>query len=118
MRAAFPDKTYFNGFDEMFLPALSMGAVATIGTTVNLFAPVFLDIRAAYLRSDMKLALSAQRIINDRVELMLRAGIFSAVKYLWKLRGLDLGACRAPFRPLSDVDQQELRALYTQIYEA
>jgi N-acetylneuraminate lyase len=114
MRDAYPEKVFFNGFDEQFLPALSMGATSTIGTTVNLFAPIFLDIRAAYLRSDMKRALASQRTLNGFVEEMVRVGIFSAVKYLWKLRGLDLGACRAPFKPLSEADQRALDALYAQ----
>jgi N-acetylneuraminate lyase len=48
MRAAFPAKVYFNGFDELYLPALAAGADATIGTTVNLFAPRFRTIRQLF----------------------------------------------------------------------
>lgn len=36
---AFPGKALINGFDEQLLGALAMGSCATIGTTVNLFAP-------------------------------------------------------------------------------
>lgn len=111
MRDAHPDKLYFNGFDEMYLPAMSIGASATIGTTVNVFAPLFLQVRERFLAGDMQGALTAQRMINERVELMVQMGIFSATKYLWQLRGLDLGACRAPFQPLSEADKAALHAL-------
>lgn len=39
MGQAFPGKALINGFDEQLLGALAMGSCATIGTTVNLFAP-------------------------------------------------------------------------------
>lgn len=41
MGQAFPGKALINGFDEQLLGALAMGSCATIGTTVNLFAPLF-----------------------------------------------------------------------------
>lgn len=112
MHTAYPEKVYINGFDEMFLGALSMGAQATIGTTVNLFAPVFLRLREAYQSGRMEQALALQETINGYVEGMIKVGIFSAVKYGWTLRGIDCGVCRRPFAPLSAQDQDFLRQLY------
>ena len=102
MGQAFPGKALINGFDEQFLGALSMGACATIGTTVNLFAPLFHKVRDAFDRGDMALARRAQQAINLRVEATVKAGIFNAMKYGWTLRGVDCGFCRAPFRPLDE----------------
>ncbi len=111
---AFPDKLMMNGFDEQYLAALSMGASATIGTTVNLFAPSFLVVKKLYEEGKMAEAFEKQRVINMRVETMLKANIFSAVKYGWTLRGIDCGNCRAPFKPLSEQDKIMLRNLYEQ----
>ncbi|NLL97396.1 MAG: dihydrodipicolinate synthase family protein [Clostridiaceae bacterium] len=109
---AYPEKLLMNGFDEQFLGALSMGASATIGTTVNLFSPLFLDLRRLYKEGKMKEALKKQKEINLRVEVMCRTNIFAAVKYGWTLRGIDCGNCRAPFKPLSDSDKEMLKDLY------
>lgn len=111
MRAAYPDKVYFNGFDEMYLPALTIGATSAVGTTVNLFAPTFLGLREAFGRGDLAAAEDLQSLVNRRVETMVRAGIFSAVKYGWTLRGIDCGACRAPFAPLTEESKRLLDLL-------
>lgn len=102
MGQAFPGKALINGFDEQFLGALSMGACATIGTTVNLFAPLFHAVRDAFDKGDMALAGRWQHAINLRVEATVKIGIFNAMKYGWTLRGVDCGFCRAPFRPLDE----------------
>ena len=111
MGDAFPGKALINGFDEQFLGALSMGSVATIGTTVNLFAPLFHRVRDAYARGDMAEALRWQREIDRRVEITVGIGIFNAMKYGWTLRGIDCGFCRAPFRPLSAEARAVMRDL-------
>ena len=111
MSQAFADKALINGFDEQFLAALSMGSIATIGTTVNLFAPLFHKTRDAFERGDMAQALRWQHEINLRVEATLKAGIFNAMKYGWTLRGLDCGFCRAPFRAPDEAARRALREL-------
>jgi len=109
---AYPDKLLFNGFDEQFLAALSVGASATISTTVNLFAPTFIELKKLFEEGRMTEAFEKQKIINKRVETMLKTNIFSAVKYGWTLRGIDCGNCRAPFRPLTEQEKIMLKNLY------
>ena len=111
MGESFPGKALSNGFDEQFLAALTMGATATIGTTVNLFAPLFHEVRSAVAEGDLVRAQRWQHAINRRVEETVRVGIFPAMKYGWTLRGVDCGACRAPFRPLGREAQKALEAL-------
>ncbi|MDO4275930.1 MAG: N-acetylneuraminate lyase [Eubacteriales bacterium] len=106
MHKAFPEKIIFNGFDEQFLGAMAMGATAAIGTTVNLFAPLFLRVRELYQNGRNQEALEIQESINKRVEILVSAGIFNGVKYAWTLRGVDCGACRKPFQPLTDVQKK------------
>lgn len=118
MHQAFPDKLLINGFDEQLLGALSMGSCATIGTTVNLFAPLFLKLRAAFQAGDMELAFQYQHAINFRVEATVKIGIFNAMKYGWTLRGVDCGFCRSPFRPLDAAARQAMAELMSMPLEA
>ena len=76
MGQAFPGKALINGFDEQLLGALAMGSCATIGTTVNLFAPLFHRVRDAFDRGDMAQAYRWQHAINLRVEETVKLGIF------------------------------------------
>ena len=116
MRSAYPGKIYFNGFDEMFLAALSMGVDATIGTTVNLYPELFLHLRACYYSGDMQGAQQIQHTLNSYVEAFCNVGIFNATKYVLSRRGMKCGVCRSPFRPMSRQQQLALEA-YLQKYE-
>ncbi|MCF0132452.1 MAG: N-acetylneuraminate lyase [Blautia sp.] len=111
MGAAFPEKALLNGFDEQFLSALSVGAYGTIGTTVNLFAPLFHKVRESYFAGDMQTALHWQREINQRIEACVSIGIFNAMKYGWTLRGVDCGFCRKPFQPLNEEQKTRMRSV-------
>lgn len=115
---AFPEKALINGFDEQFLAALSMGSIATIGTTVNLFAPLFQKVREAYQAGDMAIALRWQHAINYRVEATVKVGIFNAMKYGWTLRGIDCGFCRAPFKVLGEEARRSMKELMDMPLEA
>ena len=111
IHSAYPEKILFNGFDEQFLAALSMGATATIGTTVNVFAPLFVRLKQYFLEGQMDAARTVQAKINANIETMLKIGIFNAVKYACTLKGIDCGSCRSPFKPLSAGDQETIRTL-------
>lgn len=111
MKSAYPDKVFFNGFDEQFLGALAMGADATIGTTVNVFAPLFVKIRERFQAGDFPGALALQSQINSYVEEMCRVGIFSAVKYILTKRGIPCGDCRRPFHPLTDSERMRIERM-------
>jgi len=95
-----------------------MGSCATIGTTVNLFAPLFHKVRDAYDRGDMAEAYRWQHAINVRVEETVRIGIFNAMKYGWTLRGVDCGFCRSPFRPLDEQAKAAMKRIMEMPLEA
>jgi len=111
MAAAYPEKVLINGFDEQLLGALAMGAVATVSTTANLFGPLFVAIRREFRAGNLEKALEYQRALNYRVETLVSVGIFSGTKYACTLRGIDCGACRRPFDPLTDEAKEVVRQL-------
>lgn len=114
MKSAYPDKIFFNGFDEQLVGALAMGADATIGTTVNVFAPLFIRVRNLFHSGDLAQAFEVQHEINFCVEEMCGVGIFSAVKYILAKRGIPMGTCRSPFHPLSAAEETRLDQLIAQ----
>lgn len=116
MSTAYPDKLIINGFDEQYLSALSAGANATVSTTANLFAPLFLAIRKAFDERRMEDARDLQRQLNDRVEALVAASIFPATKYGCTLRGADCGACRRPFAPLTQEARRSVESLIATPY--
>lgn len=114
MKAAFPDKAYINGFDEIFVAAMAAGARGTIGTTVGLQFELFARARALFDAGDLEGAQNVQHRINDVISELVAIDVFPAAKYL-SGRGAggagSLGPCRMPFRELSDSDRARLDAL-------
>jgi N-acetylneuraminate lyase len=111
MKAAYPEKIYFNGYDEIFLSSLAAGTTAAVGTTVNLFPEWFKKIRALYLAGNMKKAAELQNRINTAIEVFVDVGIFNAIKYVFTLQGINCGSCRRPFKPLTDDQKRRIVAL-------
>lgn len=111
MQNAYPDKVFFNGFDEQFVGALAMGAEATIGTTVNVLAPLFVQTRHLFYSGKVSAALQIQNEINYYVEEMCKIGIFSAIKYILTKRGIVSGSCRKPFHLLSKEEGERIDGL-------
>lgn len=112
---AFPDRVFFNGFDEQYLASLAAGARATIGTTVNLQPELFLRVRDRYSRGDIAGARRTQSQINYVVEVLVAHGVFPSAKYLTVHGGEVTGNCRAPFRPLDVEDRARLDKLAIEI---
>jgi N-acetylneuraminate lyase len=118
MAAEYPDKIFFNGFDEIFLSSLAAGATATIGTTVNVQPELFLAVRRAFKAGDFSRARSLQQQINDVVEAMIARGIFQSAKYMAGHGIGDLGPAREPFEALTADQKAELDLLIGKIKTA
>ena len=96
-KAAFPDKVVYNGFDEMFLAGLSMGADGGIGSTYNLMADKFVAIRELFAKGDIAAAQAVQKEANRIIALLCRIGVMQSEKEVMNQLGLDIGICRKPF---------------------
>jgi N-acetylneuraminate lyase len=115
MCAAYPEKVFFNGFDEIYLSSLSAGARATIGTTVNVQPELFLEVRRLFQAGDVAAARIVQEQINDTVEALVAQGVFQSAKYLAGVGRVNTGNLRAPFRALDASQRVELDALLTRV---
>ena len=101
-----PDKIVYNGYDEMFLSELSMGADGGIGSTYNFMAEKFVKIKDCFAAGDLKTAYEVQKEVNAVVEALMKVGVLAGVKEALRQTGIDVGVLRAPFAPL-DKKQQE-----------
>ena len=97
-----PDLLVYNGFDEMFLAGLGMGASGGIGSTYNFMAERFVKIRKLFLENDMQGALAEQKAVNRIIAAILKVGVIPGVKAAAEHLGIAAGPCRRPFRPLSE----------------
>ncbi len=101
----------YNGWDEMFIAGLSMGADGGIGSTYNLMADKFIDIYNYFQKGDLRAAQAKQLEANAVISELIKYGVFAAEKAVLDALGIPMGDCRRPFRPISD----EGRAKMTQI---
>jgi N-acetylneuraminate lyase len=103
-----PDTIVYNGYDEMCVGGLAMGAQGAIGTTYNFMGDVFVAIREHVLAGDLTAAMALQCKANDVIEALIAYGVFPSSKAILEIMGLKLGHCRQPFRRLEAADRAAL----------
>ncbi|MBQ9773204.1 MAG: N-acetylneuraminate lyase [Clostridia bacterium] len=108
-KSAFPDKIIYNGFDEMMLAGLSMGADGGIGSTYNFMAEKFITLRTHFEEGRMPEAQALQQQINHIIAVLCRVGVMQGEKEVLNQMGLSFGDCRAPFGTLN-TEQKKLIA--------
>ena len=97
VRAKFPNKLVFNGYDEMMLAGLSMGADGGIGSTYNFMADKFVKIRELFEVGDIAQAQKIQKEANRIITILCQIGVMQAEKEVLNQLGIDFGNCRKPF---------------------
>lgn len=113
-KANFPEHTVFNGFDEMLLAGLSMGADGGIGSTYNFMAEKFVDIMAAFDKGDIQRAQNIQAEANRIIKALCKVGVMEAEKEVLNQLGFDFGNARAPFSILTDEQKAFIRENITE----
>ena len=93
--------TIFNGFDEMCIGGLAMGADGAIGSTYNFMADKFLKIYDEFHNGSMAKAQEIQNEANVIITEMIKYGVFQSEKAVLTHLGIDMGPCRKPFLPIS-----------------
>lgn len=111
------DKAIFNGHDEIWLPALSVGVKAAIGSSFSIMGDVFIGIKKAFDEGNMEQARYLQGKGNAMLKTLLEIGIFPAIKGVLKLQGIDCGDCIKPFQPLKPEDYKKLEKALEDLYD-
>ena len=109
VKAAFPDKAIYNGYDEMFMAGLSMGVCGGIGSTYNFMADKFVKIQKLFRENRIAEAQEIQREANRIISVLCKVGVMPAEKEVLNQLGFDFGTCRLPFGKPTE-EQKELIA--------
>ncbi len=115
LRQTFPEKTIFNGYDEICASGLMAGADGAIGSTFNVTAPLVLGIRDAVGRGDNLRARTLQHHLNTYIEDAVANGLYPTLKYHLTLAGADGGLCRRPTLPLDEQQKAEALRIYNEL---
>lgn len=108
-KSRFPEKLVFNGFDEMLLSGLSVGADGGIGSTYNFMAEKYIALLQAFRAGDSARALELQRECNRIIKALCRVGVMEGEKEVLCQLGFDFGGARRPFSPLSAEEKAFLK---------
>lgn len=106
LKAEYPDKLFFNGYDEMLLSGLAMGADGAIGSTYNFMADKFVKIYSLFAEGKLDEARKIQNEANKIITILCKIGVMQAEKEILCQLGFDFGCCRHPFLPVSDADKK------------
>lgn len=108
-KTSFPDKIVYNGFDEMFLAGLSIGADGGIGSTYNFMADKFVKILDLYKNNNIGEAQQIQREVNRIIAILCKIGVMQAEKEILNQLGFDFGNCRPPFGIPTDEEKELIK---------
>ena len=109
LKLEFPNKVIFNGFDEMFLSGLVMGADGAIGSTFNFMADKFIKIQNLFKDGKNSEALEVQHETNRIINALIACGVMRAEKEVLTQMGIDMGTPRSPFTELSQEQKDFLK---------
>ena len=111
IRTLFPKKLIYSGYDEVLLPALTLGVDGAIGSTYNINA-----IRAKYIyhcveNGDLNKARELQSECNSIISCLLKDSLFQSLKEILKQKGVNAGVCHPPFLPINIDRCNELKKM-------
>lgn len=98
------------GFDELLLPALSIGAKGAIGSTYTFAAAQYLKTIELFEQHDTIAARKQHAFMVEVIRIFARYPSVPAQKAIMKMLGWDLGPCRLPLVTLSHEQ-------YTKLYQ-
>lgn len=108
----YPEKSYLNGYDEMFVSGLAAGADGAIGSTFNVMAEKFIRIEKLFRENKIAEARLEQQKANNIISALCKVGVMAGEKALLCMLGLDFGIARKPFKTPDDAQIKMLEAVY------
>lgn len=96
------------GFDEMLLPALSVGAVTAVGSTYTFAAPLYLETIRAFRSGDLELAQELHAFCVEMIRIIVAYPPIPAQKAVMRMLGWELGPCRLPLPSLDAAAEEDM----------
>ncbi|ALC89097.1 N-acetylneuraminate lyase [Bacillus sp. FJAT-18017] len=118
--AAGDDFIVFNGPDEQYVSGRLIGADSGIGGTYAAMPELLLKAEEFVATGNFEQAQSIQRDINDIIIALcsLNGHMYSAIKELLKLRGVNIGSVRGPLEPVTGEDLNKVAEIKDMIDNA
>lgn len=118
--AANEDFIVFNGPDEQYVAGRLIGADSGIGGTYGVMPELFLKAEEFVASGKFAEARSIQKVINDIIIDLcsLNGSMYSVIKEIYKLRGLNIGTVRGPLEPVTGEDLHKIESIKNRIDEA
>lgn len=104
------------GYDELLLPALSVGAKGAIGSTYTFAAPLYNAVIRAFEQGDMERARALQWQAVQMISCLPEFGPIPTQKVIVSLRGLELGPCRLPLTTLTAGQKQRVQQFLESVH--
>jgi N-acetylneuraminate lyase len=117
---AFKNDEYniMHGRDETLICGLALGATAAVGSTYNLFAPLYLKLQKAFEAGDLATARELQRLSMKGIQVMADSGyFFSVLRQCLAKAGVETGHPRSPLLHCEDFASIDAAIEATGIYE-
>lgn len=103
------------GFDELLLPALSVGAKGAIGSTYTFAAPLYLKTMDLFKKGEVEAAKKNHDLLVEMVRIFVRYPPIPAQKAIMKMTGYDSGPARLPLVSLDGQQYEELESSLTKL---
>ena len=105
------DFMIYSGSDEMAISGLLAGADGLIGSTYNVLSDTFLSLYDFYVKGDIAKANDVMKEVVEVILKMLSYGNLNALlKTLNRMRGVDAGYARSPFRNFTKEEEVKIAA--------
>ena len=112
LRKSYPEHLIFAGFDEMMLPATVLNVDGAIGSTFNVNGIRARQIFELAKQGKIDEAFKIQNITNDLITDILGNGLYSTLKYLLQLQGMDAGYCKKPMSVITEGQKEKAKIMY------
>lgn len=117
IRRLYPQALVYNGYDEMCLAGLAMGAQGAIGTTYNYMGDLFMQLRKDVAAGRLDDARRLQAMANVLIEVLIEVGVLPGSKAVLEIMGVPMGASRRPFRKITAAEVARLEAAVAPILD-
>lgn len=109
----------FNGPDEQYVSGRLIGADSGIGGTYGVMPELFLKAEEFVSAGNFSEARKIQHDINDIIIALcsLNGSMYSVIKEIYKLRGVNIGSVRGPLEPVSGEDIEKVEGIKNRIDE-
>jgi len=99
-----------NGYDEILLCGMALGAIGGVGSTYNFLSPVYHKLMEYFDAGKIEKARNMQRLSVKMIEILNKyGGAVVCGKAILNLMGMNLGPCRLPIKNLDSSEIEQLR---------